>query len=129
MTKEETKNAIEVMQGFCNGKTIQVRFKNQDDNWDDTQHPCWDWTVNDYRIKPEKYVRPYTFNEMQEAVKKHGGYVHQNDTSMYGIIFFNEEGIELSGTAHCTYTYAELVENGFIWMDDKSFCGILEFSQ
>jgi hypothetical protein len=47
---EETKKAIEVMQAFVDGKTIQIKTAGR---WFDTiMNPLWDWYETDYRIKP-----------------------------------------------------------------------------
>lgn len=55
-----TKEMIEVMQAFDEGKQIQLLC--DDGIWRDTNKPCWGWDEINYRIKPEpkepKY-RPY----------------------------------------------------------------------
>ena len=56
---ETTKEMIEVMQAFEDGKTIQQTFEYK---WVDTICPNWDWLHSDYRIKPEPKkptYRPY----------------------------------------------------------------------
>lgn len=50
MNKEQTKQAIAVMQGFVDGKTIQYSHG----HWTDCAgSPVWEWNKSNYRIKPE----------------------------------------------------------------------------
>ena len=47
---------IAVMQAAKEGKTIQFRVLDSSDidvRWRDAHAPSWDWTVFDYRVKPE----------------------------------------------------------------------------
>ena len=57
MTKEETKQAIAVMQAYVDGKTVerQVDHAVVDD-------PSWNWGDSEgtYRISPEPTLRPWT---------------------------------------------------------------------
>ena len=79
MTKEETKKAIEVMQGFCDGKQIQIK-KFGDDVWQYVNVPVWDFLTFEYRIKPEPKVRPYkNAKEFLQAQKEHGMYIFEHE--------------------------------------------------
>mgnify|MGYP003329924594 CR=1 FL=1 len=52
-----TKEKIEVMQAFEEGKPIQIRINKEDGKWFDFKEtPHWNWEENDYRIKPELIV-------------------------------------------------------------------------
>jgi hypothetical protein len=51
MNKHATQHAIEVMQAFVNGKTIQS--KSGAEGWFDNVAPAWNWPSVDYRVKPE----------------------------------------------------------------------------
>lgn len=55
-----TKEMIEVMQAFVDGKTIQSRRYNFEE-WEDIIYciPTWNWDVFEYRIKPEQKVPKY----------------------------------------------------------------------
>lgn len=59
MNREETKEAIKVMQAYVDGKTIESRKLLRSGYWsavqaDNTQStPMWDWFECRYRIKPE----------------------------------------------------------------------------
>lgn len=55
-----TKEKIEVMQAFVDGKTIQYKQKLSNQwhewlHWD--EEPYWSWSDTDYRIKPEPKIR------------------------------------------------------------------------
>ena len=55
MTPEQTKAAIEVMQAYVDGKTVEVSNSNVN-NWMEvagTISPVWNWDEFRYRIKPE----------------------------------------------------------------------------
>lgn len=50
--KEWTRQLIEVMQAYIDGKEIEERCGLG--NWHDCPIPIWDWIGNDYRIKGEE---------------------------------------------------------------------------
>ena len=52
MNREETKKAIEVMQAYVDGKTIQV-YDDDHLTWIDSIGPAWNWNFGSYRVKPE----------------------------------------------------------------------------
>jgi len=58
-----TKEMIEVMQAYADGKGIERRCKHDlSEKWEDAKDPGWNWNLFDYRIKPEKAeprYRPY----------------------------------------------------------------------
>lgn len=122
-----TKEKIAVMQAWLDGKTIQYKDKDEKEwlTWDEssTFEPVWAWIELDYRIKPEPKIRPYTFKEMCEAVKKHGSWIWQGDDSAFSIGFIDNEGAVLNyGDEH---SYKELLDE-FCWLDDNTPCGIVE---
>lgn len=60
ITKEESNQAqstdemIEVMNAYTEGKKIECRFKDiENDEWTEITFPRWNWDVYDYRIKLE----------------------------------------------------------------------------
>jgi hypothetical protein len=59
MNKEQTKQAIAVMQGFIDGKTIQYSPYDNGEWKNVSRTPCWEWHRYNYRLKPEvvKYRR------------------------------------------------------------------------
>ncbi|MBQ0073990.1 MAG: hypothetical protein KBT34_07325 [Prevotella sp.] len=134
MTKEETKKAIEVMQAYVDGKQIQslVSSVGEKEEWKDlndtnnTPQWYWDGNINEYRIKSEKRVRPYTFEEMCEAVKEHGIVVkNKSIETCWTITSFTENIITFNALYCDTLTYEKLLEC-LVWLDDNSPCGIIE---
>jgi hypothetical protein len=61
MTREQTIEAIRIMQAFVDGKEVQFRV---DDGWKGTFIPLWQWHTEDYRIKPTPVLRPWTADEV-----------------------------------------------------------------
>ena len=62
MTREETKEAIRVMQAFVDGKDLE--YKRHDGVWMLTTMPSWNWNSIEYRIKPTATLRPWTADEV-----------------------------------------------------------------
>lgn len=55
-----TKEMIEVMQAYEDGKPIQFKScADSQDEWSTITDPHWDWTTFTYRIAPEPSYRPY----------------------------------------------------------------------
>ena len=52
-----TKEKIEIMQAYLDGKTIQCSYRNVDAWGDITQEPGWAFENFDYRIKPKQKVK------------------------------------------------------------------------
>lgn len=53
-----TKEMIEVMQGYEDGKKIE-RCHNNEHIWRQVEHPMWDWSDFSYRVKHEPKYVPY----------------------------------------------------------------------
>ena len=67
MNKEQTKEAIKVMQAYVDGKEIQYRDISL--NWVDCgDNPKWQWFLTDYRIKPEPIEFDVVLNKFNEVV-------------------------------------------------------------
>ena len=62
MTKEQTIQAIKVMQAFVDGKEVEVFSPDQ--KWGRTPAPRWGWDDTEYRIKPTPALRPWTADEV-----------------------------------------------------------------
>ena len=52
MTREQTIEAIRIMQSFVDGKEVQSRY---DGKWALVTVPRWNWDDTEYRIKPTKW--------------------------------------------------------------------------
>ena len=57
-----TKEIIEVMSAFEDGKKIECKYIH-DDNWFNCSEPKWNWDIYDYRVKEESKYRPYKDTE------------------------------------------------------------------
>ena len=70
MTREQTRNAIRVMQAYVDGKEVQVRSRKWNPreslkpDWVDEELSCWNFEDFDYRIKPTATLRPWTADEV-----------------------------------------------------------------
>ena len=62
MTREQTIEAIRVMQAYVDGKTLE--YKRYDEVWSLTTLPLWNWNSIEYRIKPTATLRPWTTDEV-----------------------------------------------------------------
>ena len=61
-----TREKMEIMQAYLDGKAIQMKFSNSPDEepWHDCDsEPVWDWLVWDYRIRPHEKFTPEWFAE------------------------------------------------------------------
>lgn len=59
MNRERAKELLPYIQAFAEGKTVQVRAidsQNEWNEWNDCSDPSWSYSA-EYRIKPEKIVR------------------------------------------------------------------------
>jgi hypothetical protein len=62
MTREETIEAIRIMQAYVDGK--EVEYEHPSEIWMLTTMPAWNWNSGKYRIKPTKTLRPWTADEV-----------------------------------------------------------------
>ena len=62
MTREQTIEAIRIMQSWVDGKEVEFKWMSKD--WNSTDKPEWNWSAYDYRIKPTATLRPWTADEV-----------------------------------------------------------------
>ena len=62
MTREQTIEAIRIMQAYVDGKGVEYEHPNG--IWMLTPTPCWNWNSGEYRIKPTSVLRPWTADEV-----------------------------------------------------------------
>ena len=62
MNREQTKEAIRVMQAYVDGK--KVEYEHPNGIWMLTPTPCWNWNSGEYRIKTTPVFRPWTADEV-----------------------------------------------------------------
>lgn len=76
----DTRQQIEIMQAYLDGKTIQFKSNFGTNDWYDfppKSEPSWDWYSYAYRIKPES-IRPKTWEEFckNNPIKKGEAYIN-----------------------------------------------------
>lgn len=65
MNIEQTKEAIKVMQAFCDNNEIHFSPKKAEYAvWLSIKDPGWDWDRMFYRVKPEPKLRPWKPEEV-----------------------------------------------------------------
>lgn len=125
-SKLTTKEKIEIMNAFLEGKIIQ--WKNYGSDWrdwkgKDSEEPKWDWDNTEYRIKPkEKYI-PYenTLEMVKDYCKRTDNILigssipiiwirDKNDKGAYLISAFYEKGVSLFN-GQCGADLKELFNN------------------
>ena len=96
MTKEETKNAIKVMQAYIDGKQIEFCTK-RDKKWELCGDPLFDWNAFNYRISKNPQYRPFQnpLDCLQEMQKHNpvGWIVYEGN--YYNIINIDDGSISL----------------------------------
>jgi hypothetical protein len=122
MAQITTKEKIEVMQAFLDGKDvqrkdIQRKLSLNGDGWSDfTDEPMWNWLEFNYRIKPE--YRPYnkvSGDWLGRFIRTK--YYAKSATQIAGIYMTNT--LLISGVGVCNLGF--LYEN-FTWADGSP-CG------
>lgn len=58
MTKEETENAIKVMQAYVDGKQLEYCIR-KDKKWELCGNPLFNWSTFNYRISENPQYRPF----------------------------------------------------------------------
>ena len=118
MTREETRDAVKVMEAYANGKKIQ--YLDNNNKWIDAHNPAFDWYNCDYRIKPEPKYRPFkTQEECWEEMHKHPdfGWVKNDIGNIFKIIVIFNDSIKLN---ECNSSYSELFKT-FKFTDGTPF--------
>jgi hypothetical protein len=70
MTRDETIEAIRVMQAFVDGKEVELKNNHHLTNdlplWVPAPNPVWNWIgdIKSFRIKPTATLRPWTADEV-----------------------------------------------------------------
>lgn len=125
MTREFAKQILPVIKAYSEGKDIEYR-SDVHEEWDVIENPEFDDEPCCYRVKKEKVLKPYTYEEMCEAVKKHGTMVKNfGNKSCWTITGFTENIVMFYSKDEEPFTYKELLETN-VWLDDNSPCGSLK---
>lgn len=126
-----TKEKIEVMQAFLDGKLIEYKLSSDGDIWLSVSDPHWDWDNCIYRIKPESKFRPYKDGkEFMEALSTHGAWIspkNAKETKGFVILKFNDYNVLIFTDTLVleTVLYDVLLKN-YVWTKDNTPCGIEE---
>lgn len=100
MTREEIREAANVMLAYAEGKEIEGLLDNGD--YSDCGIPHWDWKNNakSYRIKSKPTYRPFKdAEECWQEMQKHApfGWI-KNNTVYRDITVFDNDGVSLETT-------------------------------
>jgi len=134
MAQITTKEKIEVMQAFLDGKDvqrkdIQRKLSLNGDGWSDfTGEPIWNWLEFDYRIKPTPKYRPYSKVNGDWLGRKVIYKKTDSELEMLISTIMKNNKILLSGSDGITYykhyIYFEEFYNDYTWADGSP-CGEL----
>jgi len=81
MTREQTKEAIRVMQAFVDGKEVQS-VSRTGTFWTSNKSPSWNWADEDFQIKPTKTLRPWTADEVPLGAQVRSKSYHPDHRSL-----------------------------------------------
>ena len=132
MTREETRDAVKVMEAYANGKKIQ--YLDNNNKWIDAHNPVFDWYNCAYRIKPEPKYRPFkSQEECWNEMLKHQpfGWVKSKDKGYFHLIGLVQWPSELEDVMIIFATSEQLARSSrslfedFIFADGTPF-GIKE---
>jgi hypothetical protein len=117
MTKEQTIEAIKVMQAFVDGKEVWWRH-GKFEGWETIISPKWNWHDNEYRIKLTPVLRPWTVDEVPL-----GAWMRTKSDREYRFLISNTESF--SGREHWLEDFEHSTDKGVTWLP----CGVMEESK
>ncbi len=119
----DTTSYVAVMQAFINGDKIQCKARDKG-VWRDVDTPIWNWYEYIYRIVKEeptcKWVPYNTIEEVLEALKEHGPFIHYSNLPGEYEAIISTYGNAIK-TFTSTMTFRELLDN-CVWQDGTK-CG------
>jgi hypothetical protein len=115
MTREQTIEAIRIMQAYVDGKEIQTIYAGV---WRLASTPRWDWDDTEYRIKPTPVLRPWTSDEVPL-----GAWMRNVPNGEYRWLI-NTSSIDESRKAWLTEC-EHSIDGGKTWLP----CGVVEESK
>ena len=72
MTREQAKELLPIIQAFAEGKTLQYRVNEENNEWKDINNPAFNDLSSEYPIKPEPTYRSFkTKEECWNEMMKH----------------------------------------------------------
>ena len=120
MNRQQAKELLPIIQGYVDGKKIEIRPKGRYDvEWQETVLPAFNPHTCDYRIKPESKYRPFAnaeecWQEMQKHqpfgwIKKtcgHCNFLHIMELYSTGILINNVDNFGSFRNLIKTYDFA-----------------------
>lgn len=120
LTNNSIDEYIKILKSYSEGKKLQFRVKGSK-TWYSAETPSFDFSTNEYRIKPTSYYRPYiNGNEAFTEIHEHtpSGWLYNMTTMLYEqILCIGDNGIY---TRDNDYSY-EQAFNTFIYPNDEKF--------
>ena len=107
MTKEETENAIKVMQAYVDGKQIEYCIR-KDKKWELCGDPLFNWSTFSYRISENPQYRPFQNPlECLQEMQKHQpvGWIKYRDIYKC-ITSIGEDSVDALDTGRLYFTTA-----------------------
>jgi hypothetical protein len=115
MNKEQTIEAIKVMQAFVDGKEVVVKGMLAGSVWLPASAPCWNWQMMEYRIKPTPTLRPWTADEVPL-----GAWMRTKSDREYRFLISNTESF--TGRDNWVEDFEHSTDKGVTWLP----CGVME---
>ena len=116
MTREQTIEAIRIMQAYVDGK--EVEYQISESCWVKAMSPGWSWMDCTFRIKPTATLRPWTADEVPL-----GAWMRNTTNSQYRWL------INTSSLDHSRKEWLQQCEHstdgGKTWLP----CGVVEDSK
>lgn len=112
MNKEQTIEAIRIMQAFVDGKEVEYQISTG--HWVTAMTPSWNWPYTQFRIKPTATLRPWTADEIPL-----GAWVRMKNLNMTRSMIVSVAAFNL-GIAFKEYEHS--TDGGKTWLP----CGVME---
>ena len=123
MTREEAREAAEVMLAYADGMNLQIRKRGCYD-WVGILGPLFNWELNQYRIIPEPKYRPFkNGDECREEMKKHEpfGWIKRISNNEYIYIYIDRITQFHIGYSQMMYIGFDLAFRKFQFPDGTPF--------
>lgn len=123
MTREQTIEAIRVMQAYVDGKEVECKYWY---GWVRIDQPNWNWDDLDYRIKPTKTLRPWTKDEVPL-----GAWLRSKENGWRALIFeVRRDGqMEINNSSITPYSALRYCEHSTDGGKTWKPCGVEEESK
>ena len=104
MNKEETKEAIKIMQAFIDGEEIQsIDETSSTSAWTDRDNPSWCWGLLTFRVKPPKPIGRWVVLNSEGKLWSSRQYETLEEAMAFMLDKFSAEDVK-------SFRYAELTD-------------------